>query len=111
LQIELLHRWVRFSAQPTHLQSTLYHLEHPPRDRRDPTLEANGVMAESCSNRWPMKQIAAATYLGAHQSYLADRGLESAEADADISAGGNARSVKCACTLAGHSLAGSPQWT
>ena len=86
---------------------TLYYLSHPAATAAISTLEANGVMAE-------LQQLLAdesesASYLRAHQAYLADReGLEFVEEIAGISAGGMPTRVKCLHALAGHSLSAGP---
>lgn len=87
---------------------TVYYLTSPRITAAVSTLEASGLMAEM-SARLLDDESLAATYLAAHESYLADRAVLGEVPEIDgISAGGMPTRVKCLHVLVGHALAKGP---
>lgn len=86
---------------------TLYYLCHPAATAAMSTLEATQVMPELAALL--DDDAMAASYLAAHNAYIADRdSLEFVDELATVSAGGMPTRVKCLHALAGHSLAAGP---
>ncbi len=86
---------------------TLYYLSHPAATVAMSALEATGVMLELSGLLDDDRT--AASYLRAHESYLADRSsIEDVPQLAGISAGGMPTRVKCLHALAAHALAAGP---
>ena len=84
---------------------TLYYLTQPSATAAVSTLEASGVMAQFQEQLAEDEDLAAA-YLGAHESFLAEReAIEVVAEIAGISAGGMPTRVKCLHSLVAHSLA------
>ena len=87
---------------------TLYYLTQPALTAAVSTLEASGLMA-SLQARLGEDPELAASYLAAHESYLADRSAVGSVAElSGISAGGMPSRVKCLHALVAHSLAKGP---
>jgi hypothetical protein len=87
---------------------TLYYLSHPAATASISSLEATGVMAEF-AELLAEDPVLSASYLAAHESYLADReSIDDVPEIAGISAGGMPTRVKCLHALAGHALAAGP---
>lgn len=87
---------------------TFYYLTHPWLTARLSTLEAGGLMA-TLQDRLALEPELQASYLKAHESYLAEREqLLSVEEIVGISAGGMPTRVKCLHALAAHALAKGP---
>ncbi|GAA2249513.1 DUF501 domain-containing protein [Herbiconiux moechotypicola] len=86
---------------------TFYYLSHPAATAAMSDLEAEHVMVEF-QDALADGELAA-SYLAAHESYLADRALFGEVAEiAGISAGGMPTRVKCLHALAAHALAAGP---
>ena len=87
---------------------TLYYLTCPRAVTGCSTLESEGVMA-AMTARLADDPALAASYLAAHESYLADRAaLGDVPQLAGFSAGGMPTRVKCLHALLGHALAAGP---
>lgn len=87
---------------------TLYYLCHPGATAAISTLEATGVMVEYNALLADDAELRA-SYLAAHEAYLADReGIEHVDEIAHVTAGGMPERVKCLHALAGHALAAGP---
>ncbi|MCS5715321.1 DUF501 domain-containing protein [Herbiconiux sp. CPCC 205716] len=86
---------------------TLYYLSHPAATAAMSDLEAEHVMVEF-QDALADPELNA-SYLAAHEAYLADRAVYGeVEEIAGISAGGMPVRVKCLHALAAHSLAAGP---
>ncbi|GAB3409404.1 DUF501 domain-containing protein [Schumannella luteola] len=86
---------------------TFYYLCHPAANSSVSTLEATGVMVELAALLDDADE--AASYLAAHEAYLADRESVAHVDEIDgISAGGMPTRVKCLHALVAHALAAGP---
>jgi uncharacterized protein len=87
---------------------TMYYLTLPAATAALSTLEAGGVMV-TLQDRLAAEPEFAASYMRAHEAFLADRAkLGVVEEIEGISAGGMPTRVKCLHALAGHALAAGP---
>jgi hypothetical protein len=87
---------------------TLYYLSHPEANREASRLEAAGKMVEY-GDRLHSDPEAAASYRGAHKSYIHSReNIDVVDEIRGISAGGMPERVKCLHALIAHRLAVGP---